>query len=115
MGLLGSSLGAIIGRRRECFPAIIVPSLSGRVLVSIMVMFERLLMMMMMRSGVSWLLLRGNWLSYRIQLRYDMLKLMMQRGEGQMSGVCMGCMCDTERVWIRLLAREEDEYIEVRC
>lgn len=45
VGLLGSSFGAIIGRRRECFPAIIVPSLSGRVLVSIMVKFERLLMM----------------------------------------------------------------------
>jgi hypothetical protein len=37
VGLLGSSFGAIIGSWRERFPAIIVPFLSGRVLVSIMV------------------------------------------------------------------------------
>ena len=43
VGLLGSSFGAIIGSRRECFPAIIVPSLRGRVLVRIMVVSSLLI------------------------------------------------------------------------
>jgi hypothetical protein len=50
VGLLGSSFGAIIGSRRECFPAIIVPSLSGRVLVSIMVSISSSFLLIVFRS-----------------------------------------------------------------
>jgi hypothetical protein len=71
VGLLGSSFGAIIGSRRECFPAIIVPSLRGRVLVRIMVVSSLLVKCDSVFAASSHYCI----VQYSVQPRYDMLKV----------------------------------------